>query len=256
MSDGRSRIWTFLVWPESAPPDWENIIDEHHFEWGHSPLHDKDKNPYAAPSDPDARAEFYDSLVNKFSKKNLEDLRKVFSRSLDVDSIDVKKLLDRNLDSMIALTEPEFKKPHWHVIVAFEGKKSYSQVNEICSEVCTGYPKPVDSATGLIRYFVHRDNPEKAQYSESDCRWFGGFDPENAFLPCRVQKYKLINEMQEYCDLNDILYFDDLFRYARKYKRDDWFPALCENCCYAMSSYINSIRFHRIDEERGYNENI
>lgn len=251
LADCRSRIWTFLVWPESAPPDWESIIDEHHVEWGHSPLHDKDKNPYAAPSDPDARTEFYDSLISKFARSSSSVLRKILSKNLDADSVDIDKLLSKNIDQIIAITAPEFKKPHWHCIISFDGKKSYEQVEVICKEVCTGYPKPVDSATGLIRYFVHRDNPEKAQYSESDCKWFGGFDPDNAFLPCRQQKYRLINEMQEFCDYNSVYYFDDLFRYARKFRKDDWFPALCENCSFAMNSYVNALRFHRVDESRG-----
>ncbi len=39
-----TRNWTFMVYPESAPEEWRNIIDGYHIEWVHSPLHSKDLN--------------------------------------------------------------------------------------------------------------------------------------------------------------------------------------------------------------------
>jgi hypothetical protein len=40
--DDRTRNWNILVYPESAPEDWRDIIDKTHCEWVESPLHDKD----------------------------------------------------------------------------------------------------------------------------------------------------------------------------------------------------------------------
>lgn len=42
--DNRTRSWTFILYPESAPANWKEIIDEWHIEWAQSPLHDKDLN--------------------------------------------------------------------------------------------------------------------------------------------------------------------------------------------------------------------
>lgn len=41
---GRTRSWTFVLYPESAPENWRDILDEEHIQWIESPLHDKDKN--------------------------------------------------------------------------------------------------------------------------------------------------------------------------------------------------------------------
>jgi hypothetical protein len=41
----KGRDWTFLVYPESAPVNWREILDETHIRWVESPLHDKDINP-------------------------------------------------------------------------------------------------------------------------------------------------------------------------------------------------------------------
>lgn len=40
----RTRNWTIVVYPESAPDNWRDIIDESHIEWVESPLHDGDIN--------------------------------------------------------------------------------------------------------------------------------------------------------------------------------------------------------------------
>ena len=41
----RALSWTCIVYPESAPENWRDIIDETHIQWVESPLHDKDVNP-------------------------------------------------------------------------------------------------------------------------------------------------------------------------------------------------------------------
>ena len=38
----RTRSWNYVVYPESAPKDWRDIITDLHIEWVKSPLHDKD----------------------------------------------------------------------------------------------------------------------------------------------------------------------------------------------------------------------
>lgn len=41
----RTRNWNVIVYPESAPENWRDILDEEHIKWVESPLHDKDLNP-------------------------------------------------------------------------------------------------------------------------------------------------------------------------------------------------------------------
>ncbi len=44
-SNVRTRNWTIIIYPDSAPGNWRDIIDEEHIEWIESPLHDKDISP-------------------------------------------------------------------------------------------------------------------------------------------------------------------------------------------------------------------
>lgn len=41
---GRTRNWTFIVYPDSVVENWRDILDEEYVPWVESPLHDKDLN--------------------------------------------------------------------------------------------------------------------------------------------------------------------------------------------------------------------
>lgn len=40
----RSANWTIVLYPESEPDNWRDILDEMHIEWIESPIHDSDIN--------------------------------------------------------------------------------------------------------------------------------------------------------------------------------------------------------------------
>lgn len=50
--DTRTRNWTIVVYPDSAPSNWREIIDSWHIEWVESPLHDSDINADGSPKKP------------------------------------------------------------------------------------------------------------------------------------------------------------------------------------------------------------
>lgn len=41
----KSRYWAIVVYPESAPEDWKELIADTHLPFAVSPLHDKDNDP-------------------------------------------------------------------------------------------------------------------------------------------------------------------------------------------------------------------
>lgn len=40
----RTRNWTVVVYPDSAPKNWRELLDDLHIEWVESPLHEFDSN--------------------------------------------------------------------------------------------------------------------------------------------------------------------------------------------------------------------
>lgn len=58
-------------------------------------------------------------------------------------------------------------------------------------------------------------------------------------------RYKVLKEMIDYIDDNNIIAFCDLFDYAATEKKL-WFRYLCNNnCCYLINQYIKSKRRKR-----------
>ena len=47
--DSRTRNWTIVIYPDSAPNNWREIIDDWHIEWVESPLHENDENADGTP---------------------------------------------------------------------------------------------------------------------------------------------------------------------------------------------------------------
>lgn len=42
--ESRTRNWMIVVYPDSAPSNWRDVLDELHIEWVESPLHEFDAN--------------------------------------------------------------------------------------------------------------------------------------------------------------------------------------------------------------------
>lgn len=182
--DIRVRNWTVVVYPESAPDNWRDILDELHIEWVESPLHDKDINADGTP-----------------------------------------------------------KKPHYHVLLMFSGKKSFEQVRkDVCEEINCPIPKKVHNTKSLVRYMAHLDNPEKAQYDIREIKAHGGVDVADLLKPSSAERYTYIREMQTWCNEYSITEFEELMNYAASERFDDWYPLLCDSCSYVMTQFLKSKR--------------
>jgi hypothetical protein len=51
-ADGRSRVWACIVYPDSAPENWRDMLDDAHIPYAISPLHDRDENADKSPKKP------------------------------------------------------------------------------------------------------------------------------------------------------------------------------------------------------------
>jgi len=141
----------------------------------------------------------------------------------------------------------EPKKPHFHVMAMFEGKKSQEQVKEYFSTFGGVGCEVINSIRGYSRYLCHLDNPEKHQYSIDDVRAFSGAD-YIAAIGTAADKAKAIREMISYISENDIVSFSDLLEYA-SINRSDWFDCLINSGAYVIKEYIKSRTWtmHHVD---------
>lgn len=83
----------------------------------------------------------------------------------------ISPLHDKDIN---ATGEP--KKPHWHLILCWEGPTTLNNARKFVMGKLNG-PTPFElkSVRGMYNYFTHRDNPEKAQYDEKDIEHINNF---------------------------------------------------------------------------------
>lgn len=188
----RTRNWTIVLYEDSSPENWRDILDELHIEWIESPLHDKDIN-----------------------------------------------------------ADGDVKKEHRHILLLFGGVKTYNQVKEIIEPLNCPIPQRCHNAKAMVRYMAHLDNPDKAQYDIKDIIGHGGVDISELLRPSSSERYTFLDEMMDFVKDNEIIEFQDIVDYARSFKRDTWFPLLCDNSTIVISNYIKSCR-HRSKKKIDY----
>lgn len=188
VKDERARNWSFILYPESAPEDWKDILDEYHVKTVVSPVHDLDCDKYG-----------------------------------------------------------EVKKPHHHIIVMFDGKKAYSQMVKMYTDKlsCT-IPQKVASARGMVRYFCHLDNPEKAQYEIDDIICFGGVDAKKMIEYGDSDKYVILQQIGAFIGEKGIQEYCELWDYALENNMETWIPILADYA-YCLNTLVRSKRYSECD---------
>lgn len=179
MAGKRTRNFASVVYPESAPQDWKEILTQQFVPAFISPLHDQDVNPGG-----------------------------------------------------------EVKKPHYHVIIMFDGVKTNTQAKEIFDQIGGVGLEIVQSLRGYARYLCHLDNPEKAQYQPDDVMCLCGSDYMGV-IGLAIDRYKAIGDMIDFCVEQRIYSYAQLLRYARM-ERFDWFRVLCDSGTLVMREFLKS----------------
>lgn len=175
----RTRNFATVVYPESSPDNWLEILAEYKVPALISPLHDRDIDPQDQP-----------------------------------------------------------KKPHYHIIIMFEGPKTENQAREIFEPIGGVGCEVIRSIRGYARYLCHLDNPEKYQYDEDKIIQLYGADYKE-ICELRSDKYKVITEILEFIDQEDICSYYDLLRYSR-INNPSWFRSLLDNSTFVVREYIKS----------------
>lgn len=115
------------------------------------------------------------------------------------------------------------KKPHWHILVCFDGPTTKDNMVDIASRIGSQVVTPVNSCRGMYRYHIHQDNPEKYQYNDADRSFINGFLIENYSSLTSSEEIEMTRQIQKYivseniCEYSDLLIFlesEDIQAYA------------------------------------------
>lgn len=174
----RTRGYATIVYPESAPSDWKEILADLKIQVLISPLHDQDVNPTGEP-----------------------------------------------------------KKPHYHVMLMFEGPKSSTQAKAVIATFGGIGCEVINSTRGYARYLCHLDNPEKHRYSPSDVQQFGGVDYQST-VELASDLRAIGKEIRRFCREYHIVSFSSLIDYADEYQ-EEWLDYL-DSHGWLVKEYLKS----------------
>lgn len=131
------------------------------------------------------------------------------------------------------------KKPHYHLVLCFDGVKSDSQVKYFALRYgsANGVYQVVNSIRSMARYLRHLDNPDKYQYPRESvvCSCID-YDEVCSLVS---DKYGCVADMMDWVEENNCFSLYHLMMYARTDK-PDWFRALCDSSAVVMREYLKS----------------
>lgn len=178
----RTRNWGTIVYPESAPEDWIDMLKSFNVPFFVSPLHDQD-------------------------------------------------LLEDGSGNL--------KKPHYHVLLMFDGVKTADQAAEIFNVIGGVGCEKVSSLRGYARYLCHLDDMDKTQYDPNGVLCYGPTADYVTVIGLPTDKYDSISEMIDWCDREKVISYAQLLRYAREHN-EIWFRVLCDSGTLVMKEFIKS----------------
>lgn len=110
-------------------------------------------------------------------------------------------------------TDPteEDKKPHWHIIMVWRsGTATGATARRIAQSVNAVLPIALNAVRGYYRYLIHKDNPDKYQYSESDIKLLNGFNIANYSELSSSEIEVMLDQIQRMVRERDLVEYSDL----------------------------------------------
>lgn len=135
------------------------------------------------------------------------------------------------------------KKPHYHVMVMYDSVKTQEQVDELWDRVLgpnrVKHYETVNSTRGYARYLCHKDNPEKAQYSDEDVTALGGADYQD-LIQLATDDRSTLRMVFAYIREHGIRYYDELIDACMEDGMHSMFALITEKRTLAVTSYLKA----------------
>lgn len=156
----------------------------------------------------------------------------------------ISPLHDRDVN---ATGEP--KKPHYHVMVFYQGPTSYNVVKRLTDGLNQPIPQVVEQVRGYYRYLTHMDNPEKAQYPASEIRTLNGFDIGDFVEMTKSEVTKVCRALMDYIRENDLMEYADLMDMTMcEGVPPEWFDVASSRTLF-FTGYLRSRRYRATGRE-------
>lgn len=157
-------------------------------------------------------------------------------------------------DSLIGQT----KKLHAHLILSFSSLKSHDQICEELETIrdrCNGWVERTKDSIGSQAYLLHINHPDKAQYTASDLRLFGGFD----FTPQRKmnaeERQALVPELVRFIREEGVSSYAVLCEWVC-FNRPDLIQVAMKDYAYSLKCICESIAAQKAAKVAADNDHV
>lgn len=135
----------------------------------------------------------------------------------------------------------ELKKAHWHIVLFFDGKKSFEQIKEITDALNAPIPQKTANPKGLVRYLIHMDNPEKYQYKREEIVCHCGAEIDEYFALSASSKNAILWEIIEFIRENQVESLVEFMGYIQSTNKRDWFDVTANRNTMIIKAIIDSV---------------
>lgn len=142
----------------------------------------------------------------------------------------------------------EVKKQHYHIIACYSGPTSYNVVKALTDSLKCPAPQALEQVRGYYRYFTHKDNPEKFQYSERDIQTVNGFSIMDFVELTKSEVLSIKKKLQSLIRDADILEYSDFMDLLQDSEMTQEYDVASCNT-YFFEKYISSRRNKRMPKE-------
>lgn len=133
------------------------------------------------------------------------------------------------------------KKPHYHLLLCYDGPTTYNNVKTLCDSLNATIPIKIESPRGMYRYHIHMDNPEKHQYDDRDRILMNGIDPASFNGLTETEQFKIKCELIQLIRDNKIYEYSNLIDYLKALELKDYLTVAMKNTLF-FNSYLSSAR--------------
>lgn len=161
----------------------------------------------------------------------------------------MKSIMIPGIISPIHSADDKEKKSHVHFMIDYPNPVRLETARSDYAEVAAnGYLEPVRSRKAMMRYFLHLDDEDKEQLNPEDVITVCGAVFDTTLELTSDDILRIVIEIQDFCDIEQIREYADLCRMVRASEKYDWFRVLYTHTIH-FSAYFRSIR-HKSDQNK------
>lgn len=133
------------------------------------------------------------------------------------------------------------KKPHYHILLRYDGNTTYNHVLELTRRYNATIPLIPNSPSAAFQYLTHENDPSKAHYDTNDLVMLNGFKPPR-FVKSEDDVFDMTAKILAIINDNSLFEYSDVVHILMGMKESVLLNHLVKNA-YFFNTYLRSLSY-------------